>query len=93
MSGGSYNYLYSRDLIEVGVQSDLEAARDRLAGLGYADDVAQKVQGILDAIAEVERRRDEIADVLQALEWWDSNDFDEEGFREQLDLFQERQQS
>ena len=87
MSGGSYNYLFERDLLEQGVTSDLEEARDRLAALGYADDAAQAAQQILDALAEAVRRRDALADVLQALEWWDSNDYDEGQFRQALEAF------
>jgi hypothetical protein len=78
MSGGSYNYLYSKEpdeLLTCG--EELAEMRNRLKELGAAD-VAVVVDGIIATITryrdEVEQQMANIADVLQAVEWLDSND-------------------
>jgi hypothetical protein len=86
VSGGSFNYLYSKDASEIhNAIGDLEAARDRLAGLGYAEEAAQAVTDILDTIqafdAVIDVKMSRIGGVLRALEWWDSNDCDEDAVR------------
>src|SRR5438128_220991 len=91
MSGGSYNYLHSRDVVDGGVLEDLRAAHERLTGLGYATDVAANVAGILRAAEDLEHRKEAINEVLRALEWWDSNDYSENQFREALDDFRTQQ--
>jgi hypothetical protein len=51
MSGGSYNYLCHVEPLDLaGRIDDLEAMRDRLQGLGYADDAASATQAVLDTI-------------------------------------------
>jgi hypothetical protein len=92
MSGGSYNYLYIKDARELhDATNDLEAIRDRLAGLGYADDAAQAVTDILDSIREFEKTIDakmvRLRDVLRSVEWWDSADSGEDAVRDALDQF------
>ncbi len=95
MSGGSYNYLSTKDADDVlNATDDLRFARDRLKGLGYADDASEKVAEILTAIADYRRdvnaRLSEVEGVLHALEWWDSNDWGEDQFREALGAFRSR---
>lgn len=45
MSGGSYDYLYSRELDWWALDGDsLSRMIDRLAGLGYAEDAAREAR-------------------------------------------------
>ncbi|MET8648426.1 hypothetical protein [Nocardia aurea] len=88
MSGGSYNYLCTRqpgDLL--GCREDLEHARDSLSSLD-ADDVAQVLTDIIaltqDYQTAVESKMDSVHRVLYELEWWHSNDHSEEDFRAAL---------
>jgi len=97
VSGGSYNYLHAKDTRELfDAVNDLQAARDRIAGLGYANEAAQAVTELLDSIREFDQtttdRMARIGGVLRALEWWDSNDTDEDGFRRALDALRDEAQ-
>lgn len=87
MSGGSYNYLYSRELGDGGTVDDLRRAQRRLKELGYADDAAESVAVVLRMLEDAEQKKATLDDVLQALEWWDSNDWSEDQFREALGKF------
>jgi len=54
MSGGSFNYLYIVDPLDLPQRmEDLGAMQKTLAGLGYADDVAEATQAVIDKIKEV----------------------------------------
>lgn len=81
MSGGSYNYLYSKDADALLTRTeDLTSMRDRLVELG-APDVAGVVGSIMTAgrryRVETDAQLDRIQDVLRAVEWLDSNDWSE----------------
>ncbi len=73
MSGGRYNHLH--DFLERPGErvDDLPAMRDRLTELGYAD-IAADLQHTLDRLRE-------FSGVAQAVEWFDSGDWQ----REQVD--------
>lgn len=88
MSGGSYNYLFQAEageLFEFGRRDRLADMRDRLTGLGYPD-VAARVAAIIAAMGDYERQVDAlmspVKDVMQAVEWLDSNDYEEDQVRE-----------
>jgi hypothetical protein len=92
MSGGSYNYLYSKDAADLfgdgSASVDLQEMADRLAGLSWADDAAADVHDLL-AVVRVQKARVDAAlrrlsGVLQAVEWWDSHDTSEDGVRQAL---------
>ncbi|NEW33866.1 hypothetical protein GV791_15025 [Nocardia cyriacigeorgica] len=94
MSGGSYDYLYRAepdDLMRRG--SDLAAMRERLTELGLKDVAAEvrkveaQIQAYRDAVTE---RMERIGDVLQAVEWFDSNDWSEDQVREAVDRYRAR---
>ncbi|MFF4026928.1 hypothetical protein ACFYY5_29170 [Nocardia elegans] len=87
MSGGSYNYLYSRELGDGGTVEDLRCAQQRLKDLGYADDAAGSVAVVLRMLEDAEQKKAALEGVLHALEWWDSNDWSEDQFREALAKF------
>jgi len=87
MSGGSYDYLYSRDSDELfGYSGVLEEMADRLAKLGYADAAAQETLWILLEMRAFQNRintvKDRLRDVWQAVEWWDSCDSNEKCLKE-----------
>lgn len=90
MSGGSYNYLCHAfdldDLLER--RHSLREMADRLAGLGYAEDAAKETEELLVLLNQwcvrAEVRRNRLADVWKAVEWWDSCDSGEDDVREAL---------
>ncbi|PRX91969.1 hypothetical protein [Allonocardiopsis opalescens] len=90
MSGGSHNYLcWTSDLEELTQkQTALREMADDLAALGYADDAARETEELLVMLrqwqnrAEVRIRR--LSEVWRALEWWHSDDINEDAFREAL---------
>lgn len=92
MSGGSYNYLYVKDVEHlIGRDDSLQEMADRLAGLGYANDAAAETQDVLLQIRQftnrVEQSIERLRIVWKAVEWWDSNDSTEEGLKEALELY------
>lgn len=89
MSGGSYNYLYSRELIDEETRYLLGLAHERMVALPYAAEAAGKVQELLSMAEEITRRKEGLSEVLRCLEWWDSNDYDEDQFREALTEYRE----
>jgi hypothetical protein len=90
MSGGSYNYLCHAfdldDLLEK--RHSLREMADRLAGLGYADDAAKETEELLVLLNQwgvrAEVRRNRLADLWKAVEWWDSCDWSESRVHEAL---------
>lgn len=79
MSGGSYNYLFTKDAHDImAYDGELSDMCDRLAGLGYADDVAREATELLlvtrQSRVRIESIQKRISDVFHAVEWWDSGD-------------------
>lgn len=91
MSGGSYNYLCRAfdldDLLDR--RGSLREMADRLAGLGYAEDAAKETEELLVLLNQwgvrAEVRRNRLAEVWKAVEWWDSCDSGPDGVRKALD--------
>ncbi|MDQ0791979.1 hypothetical protein [Streptomyces sp. B1I3] len=89
MSGGSYNYLYCHVSGLETQRGDIEAMRDRLAGL-EADRIpgaaraARLTRYVLIHLDLAEQKAQELTDVWHAIEWWDSNDYGEDDVREAL---------
>jgi hypothetical protein len=86
MSGGSYDYLYCKDvgdLINGEGGGNLERMADCLAQLGYADDAAKETLEVLLEIRQARNRIDtrtkRLSEVWRAIEWWDSCDSSEDG--------------
>ncbi|MFD6490682.1 hypothetical protein [Streptomyces sp. NPDC060188] len=90
MSGGSYNYLCHAfdldDLLER--RHSLREMADRLAGLGYAEDAAKETEELLVLLNQwgvrAMVRKNRLAEVWKAVEWWDSSDRSEKGVHEAL---------
>lgn len=97
MSGGSYNYLFSKSpsLILETCQSELQEMADRLAGLGYAKDAAYETQALLLQLRQFENRIqasiDRLSTVWKAVEWTDSGDSGEESIKEALTKYRQEQ--
>jgi hypothetical protein len=92
MSGGSYNYLcytVEQDFLRYGVISELKRMADRLTGLGYAPEAAERtkrlVQTLEFCLAEACQAKNELEDVWKAVEWWDSADWGEDDVKEAIE--------
>lgn len=95
MSGGSYNYLHSRDAGDLmgdgSAICDLQDMADRLAGLGWAADAAKDAFDLI-AIVRTQKTRVDAAlarlePVFHAVEWWDSCDWSEDRVRDALSMY------
>lgn len=87
MSGGSYNYLFmNRELEDLALSrlGDLIEMSDRLSGLDErefpgATAAAARTNALLENLriwrAHTSASTDLLADVWQAVEWWDSGDY------------------
>ncbi|MDT7847206.1 hypothetical protein [Streptomyces justiciae] len=90
MSGGSYDWLYeAQDLEDLQArQFQLEAMAERLAGLGYAQDAARETEELLVLFRQWQTRAGvrvaRLADLWQAVEYWDSADRTEDAVRTAL---------
>lgn len=89
MSGGSYDYLYSKDVSDlVNSRSTLDDMASRLQGLGYANDAAKETLSILHSIehfqTRMENRLSRLSGVWKAVEWWDSCDTGSEYLDDEL---------
>mgnify|MGYP001613957360 CR=1 FL=1 len=96
MSGGSYEYLFTKDIDELmSGHSDtlIESMSNRLAGLGYANDAASETEELLLIIRQVKNRlyarQKRLSNVWFAIEWWDSCDSDEDSVKEALLKYRE----
>jgi|SRR5690606_26405658 len=80
MSGGSYNYLYSKsseDLFEYGTTETLDAMATRLIELGHVDvakETLQLKQIIIQSKVRAEVISERLSDVWKSVEWYDSAD-------------------
>jgi len=92
MSGGSYDYLYSKDVEDLlHTQETIQNMADRLAGLGYASDAAKETQELLLTLRQFENRRsamkERLSDVWHSVEWWDSCDSGEDSVKNALEKY------
>lgn len=89
MSGGSFGYLSGREVEELfECQHLVEQMRDALIELGYAPDAAKETDELLLMLRQysalIALRQERLAPVWHEMEWWQSNDSDEDDFREAL---------
>lgn len=92
MSGGSYDYLSSKDVEDLlHSQETIQNMADRLAGLGYASDAAKETEMILLTLRQFENRiaamKERLSGVWHSVEWWDSNDSGEESVKNALEKY------
>ncbi|MFG3173638.1 hypothetical protein ACGFZC_01040 [[Kitasatospora] papulosa] len=95
MSGGSYNYLYCHVGGLEPQRGDIEAMRDRLAGLEAegvpgAARAARLTRYVLIHLDLAEAKAQELADVWHAIEWRDSSDWGDDTMRKTLAEWQEK---
>jgi len=94
MSGGSYDYLYCKDVDSLlnSVPTVQEMA-DRLAGLGYAEDAARETEELLLTLRQFENRinsmQARLSCVWRAVEWWDSCDSGEDCVKDALQEYRD----
>lgn len=91
MSGGSFNYLYCRDIDELmNNTSDLEEMRDYLISYGY-EDIAKDTQRLIEYIKSAEcvigTLKDMLEPVFHAVEWYESGDYGKEKMIEVLEKY------
>lgn len=89
MSGGSYDYLCYKDALQLlDYEGPLSAMANRLTGLGYAQEAAQETSELLSIVQrtlkDIQIRAGHLRNVWQAVEWWDSGDWDEDGVKQAL---------
>lgn len=92
MSGGAYNYIYQRDVMDLLERK--EELYDIIKSLnqhGY-DDIAEdtkelfyKIGDIKNKIQEVERYREALENVFKAVEWYESGDYSKDTMIEILE--------
>ncbi|HDX9614512.1 TPA: hypothetical protein ROY01_005706 [Bacillus toyonensis] len=94
MSGGSYNYLCFEDeeqLFEQGTLNDLKNIENRLNELGYtkiAEKVSDMSQIIKESLEQVTTMKEELNDILKAVEWHDSLDYGIEEVEEAINRYE-----
>lgn len=89
MSGGSLNYLYSKDDIGVGDMWAIEDAMECLEKLGWEDSQAyMKLREIHEALYTLHKQHQALTDVLHNIEWYLSGDWGEETLIESLSKYE-----
>ena len=88
MSGGSFEYLYSKDVTDPGYLSELEHMIQSMKSDGYKEE-ALLLQSHYDdlewAIQVAEMRHEKLSNLMHAYEWWQSGDYGEDSFKKAID--------
>lgn len=90
MSGGSWNYLYSKDIDDLMQYSNielLEEMADYLNQNGYEDvakDTRRLAEYIKSASIRIETLFEALSPVFKAVEWFDSGDWGEETLNNEI---------
>ena len=99
MSGGSYNYLFTKEpyeLLEYHNIERIEEMADRLMQSGYKD-VAKDMQRLAEYCKSAKLRigvlSEELSDVMQAIEWYVSGDSGEDGIKDAVEEYRNRGES
>lgn len=92
MSGGSYDYLFVKELDELINNSNLERMRDRLIELGISDAATdtERIMQAIEAFREVEPIRNRLESVWKAVEWVDSLAWSEEEIDKAVDKYRQK---
>ncbi len=95
MSGGSFNYMYSKfdeQLFDYQYRENLEAMIDYLIEHNY-EDVAREAEELLLTIKQAEIRvqtmHNRLSDIFKAVEWHTSGDSGEERVQEEVKKYRE----
>lgn len=90
MSGGSWNYLYCKDVDELmnGLSTELlQDMADRLNSAGFEDvakDTQRLVEYIKSASIRIETLFEALSPVFKAVEWFDSGDWGKEALNNEV---------
>lgn len=90
MSGGSWDYLYSKDVDELmnGLSTELlQDMADRLNSAGFEDvakDTQRLVEYIKSASIRIETLFEVLSPVFKAVEWFDSGDWGKEALNNEV---------
>ena len=90
MSGGSWNYLFCKDIDELMNGSSTELLQDmvdRLNSAGFKDvakDTQRLVEYIKSASIRIETLFETLSPVFKAIEWFDSGDWGEETLNNEI---------
>jgi len=94
MSGGSYNYLYCKEVEDIIVnKEDLINIIDRLKELNcirafnYSQNILDDIRAVQEIIAEINNKINIISDLWRAVEFYDSNDIGINRVVDMYDLF------
>jgi hypothetical protein len=93
MSGGSYNYLFCKevpDLFSASSLQDMEQIEAALLSCGYKD-IAKDVRRLIEYINSAENRisvlHEQLSGVFKAIEWHDSGDWGKDSLHKALDAY------
>lgn len=96
MSGGHYNYLFTKEpaeLLQYYNIEYIEKMADRLMQSGY-EDVAKDMQRLAEYCKSANLRigvlSEELSDVMQAIEWCESGDSGEDGIKYAVEEYRNR---
>jgi phosphoenolpyruvate carboxylase len=96
MSGGSYNYLFTKEpaeLIQYYNIEYIEEMADRLMQSGYKD-VAKDMQRLAEYCKSANLRigvlSEELSDVMQAIEWCVSGDSEEDSIKDAVENYRNK---
>lgn len=91
MSGGSHNYLFCKEPVDLFYHiEELEMAERDLLRLGYSD-IAKDVRRLIEYLQTAENRISVLArqlrDVFKAVEWYESGDYGDETLTRVLEKY------
>jgi len=79
MSGGSYDYLYSKEIEDVGFLKNVEKMAIDMEREGFVD-IAQHLRFILKCAELITDKKNSLVEVLKSWEWYQSGDWGIEPF-------------
>ena len=93
MSGGSYDYLFCREvneLFSVDALDNMESIEVHLLSTGY-DDIAKDVRRLIEYIKSADNRisvlHEQLGGVFKAVEWYDSGDYSKGTMKKELEKY------
>lgn len=91
MSGGSFDYLYLKDASEIMQHViDVEDMSEICLKLGYIDiarDLTRLAEYSRSAYNRIEVLKDQLRDVMKAVEWYESKDIGEESLAKTIEEY------
>lgn len=95
MSGGHYDYLYCKETYEFfsySVTSNLDDMAEVLIKEGYEDvarDLTRLSEYIKSARNRVDVLKDQLKDVMHAVEWWASSDYGDDNLKKHINMYRD----